>query len=97
MYEARTWQARLLGLALLDELPPGQALLIPHCRSVHTLGMRFAIDIVFLDRRGEAIRLVTAAQPRRAFGAPAARAVLETPAGQAERFIDAGAGALIAG
>lgn len=96
VFEARDRRARLLGLALLDHLPSDRALLIPGCRSVHTCGMRFPIDIVFLDRCGDVLRLVKAAEPRRAFGAPAARAVLETHAGQAERFIEAGAGDLAA-
>lgn len=41
--------ARLLGLALLRE-PPRHGLLLPSCRSVHTFGMRFAIDVAFLSR-----------------------------------------------
>ena len=41
-------RARLLGLAFLDPLPPGVALMIPRCRSVHTFGMRFPLDISFL-------------------------------------------------
>jgi uncharacterized membrane protein (UPF0127 family) len=40
---------RLAGLAGLAELPPGRALLLPRCRSVHTVGMRFAIDVAFLS------------------------------------------------
>lgn len=39
---------RLRGLALLPGLPAGRALLIPRCRSVHTVGMRFAIDVAFI-------------------------------------------------
>ncbi len=96
VFEAVTWRARLLGLALLDDLPPHQALLIPRCRSVHTFGMRFPIDVVFLDGHGGLVRHVEAARPRRAFGARAARAVFETAAGQAERFIEAAAGDLAA-
>src|SRR5215211_4536636 len=46
---ARSRLARLLGLALLARAPPGCALLLPRCRSVHTAGMRFALDIA--DRK----------------------------------------------
>ena len=63
--EAATFRARLLGLAFVRELPPGHALLIPRCRSVHTFGMRFAIDVVFLDERGRVIRVARAVPPRR--------------------------------
>ena len=40
---------RLLGLAGLRSLDAGHGLAIPRCTSVHTIGMRFAIDVVFLD------------------------------------------------
>src|SRR3954454_13187704 len=40
VHEATTLRSRLLGLAFMRSLPPGHALLIPHCRSVHTFGMR---------------------------------------------------------
>ncbi|MCA1678228.1 MAG: DUF192 domain-containing protein [Actinobacteria bacterium] len=52
VFTACSFRARLLGLALLDDLPLGCALLIPGCSSVHTFGMRFSIDIAFLDRSG---------------------------------------------
>ncbi len=96
VFEAGDARSRLLGLALLDGLPRDAALLIPRCRSVHTFGMRFALDLVFLGRGGKVVRVVHRAKPRRAFGARAAHAVLEVSVGDADRFIDAGAGALIA-
>ena len=48
-----TWVAagvslRLVGLVLLPALGAGQALLLPRCRSVHTFGMRFALDVAFV-------------------------------------------------
>jgi uncharacterized protein len=46
---ARGPGSRLLGLAGLAGLPPAGALLIPRCASVHTIGMRFAIDVAFLS------------------------------------------------
>jgi hypothetical protein len=41
-------RARLLGLAHLDLDEAGEGLLIPACSSVHTFGMRFALDVVFI-------------------------------------------------
>jgi uncharacterized membrane protein (UPF0127 family) len=38
----------LLGLSLVEKLPPDRGLLIPRCRSVHTVGMRFVIDVAFV-------------------------------------------------
>ncbi len=45
---ATSLRSRLLGLAFLDE-PQARCLLFPRCSSVHTFGMRFAIDVVFVD------------------------------------------------
>lgn len=86
---ATTPLSRLLGLALLDELSPGLALHLPRCHSVHTLGMRFALDLVFLDRRGAVVRTATDVGPGRLVGCRRARSVLETRAGEAPRFVAA--------
>jgi hypothetical protein len=45
---AESLAARLVGLAFVPGLPDGRALLLPRCRSVHTVAMRFPIDIAFL-------------------------------------------------
>lgn len=80
VYEATTGAARLLGLAFMRRPPPpGHALLIPNCRSVHTFGMRFPIDVVFLDERGRTLRVERSVPPRRVLFEPGAFAVLETP------------------
>lgn len=72
--------ARLLGLALLDRERAGPGLLIPRCRSVHTLGMRFALDIAFLDRDGAVVSRRSAVPPGRLLVERRAAAVLELPA-----------------
>ncbi|MBA2763740.1 MAG: DUF192 domain-containing protein [Thermoleophilaceae bacterium] len=81
-------RARLLGLALLDTIPERSVLLIPRCGSVHTFGMRFAIDVVFLNRLGVPLRVVESLPPRRAAGCRGARSVIETRAGEARRVLD---------
>lgn len=90
VYEATTFGARLLGLAWLRELPPGCALLLPDCRSVHTLGMRFALDVAFLDERGAPLRVVRGVARRRVLSCPGAFAVLETRAGELGLFVPGG-------
>jgi uncharacterized protein len=72
--------ARLLGLAWLDEIPAGWGLLIPRCSSVHTFGMRFALDLDFFDGEGRLVRRVEAVPPRRVVRCRRAAAVLERPA-----------------
>ena len=81
--------ARLLGLAMLDDLPSGWALLIPRCRSVHTVGMRFALDLAFLDSQGAAIRVDRRVPPGRVRSCRPADAVIETAAGRAHGFLAA--------
>jgi uncharacterized protein len=87
IHEANTLASRLLGLALLGSVPSGHALLIPDCRSVHTFGMRFAIDVAFLDYRGRPLRIERGVQRRRVLICRAAFAVLEAPAGEIERYV----------
>ena len=75
---AEGFWARAKGLAW-RRWPPDHALLIPGCRSVHTFGMRFALDIVFLDARGRVVRLERAVPRNRVLVCRAAAAVLEAP------------------
>lgn len=90
LHEARSLLSRTRGLAGLDDLPDRAALLIPRCRSVHTFGMRFVIDVIFLDGDRRVVRVEPYVPPRRVVWARAARAVVETRAGEAERFLAAG-------
>lgn len=85
-------RARALGLAWLRDIGPGCALLIAGCRSVHTFGMRFALDVLWLDAAGEVVRVDRAVAPRRVAGCRRARSVLETRAGEGEIFRQALAG-----
>src|SRR4051795_6088541 len=82
IHEANTLASRLLGLAFLRSLPSGHALLIPDCRSVHTFGMRFPIDVAFRDEGGRAVRCVHAVPRRRVLFCRSAFAVIEAPAGE---------------
>ncbi len=77
-------RARLLGLSLLDRRRAGSGLLIPGCRGVHTFGMRFALDLVFLDFDLRPVSLHRAVPPRRLVFERRAQAVLELPS-QPER------------
>ena len=81
---------RLRGLAGLDELDPDAALHLARCRSVHTAGMRFAVDLIWLDARGAVVRIDRDVGPGRLRTCPRARSVVETRAGRAQAFLDAG-------
>lgn len=77
---ATGFRARTLGLTLLDRSDAGPGLLIPRCSAVHTFGMRFALDLYFLDAAGAVLAVRRAVPPRRFAGCRAAAAVLEVPA-----------------
>lgn len=74
--------ARLLGLSRLDPDEAGPGLLIPRCSSVHTFGMRFPLDLVFIDRDGRPCSVRHRVPPRRLVWDRRASAVLELPAGR---------------
>ena len=83
---ADTHLTRLRGLLGTSELPVGNGLWIRPCRQVHMFGMRYAIDVVFLDEATRIVRLVTNLRPWRV--SPLVReamSVLELPAGTIAR------------
>ena len=78
---ARGALARLLGLALLSRERAGPGLLIPRCSAIHSFGMRFPIDVVFLDGQGRPLRRISGLAPGRVAGCRGAAAVLEVAQG----------------
>lgn len=64
-------------------------MLIPGCRSVHTVGMRFALDLVWLDRAGRVLAIERRVPPNRVRSRRDAAAVLEVPAGHGSGMISA--------
>ncbi|MGE3726203.1 MAG: DUF192 domain-containing protein [Candidatus Sericytochromatia bacterium] len=60
---ANSFFTRLRGLLGQKELKQEQGLLITPCHSVHTLGMHFAIGVVFLNRDGQVLHQISAMAP----------------------------------
>jgi len=83
---AAGFRSRLLGLAGLRWEEAGPGLLIPRCASVHTFGMRFALDVFFLDGRGGVMAVRRNVRPRRFVSHRGAAAVLEVPSAQRGEF-----------
>src|SRR4051812_13349061 len=81
--EARTPLARLRGLAWRDDAPG--ALHLPRCRSVHTFGMRFPLDLFWLDASGDLVRVDRDVAPRRFKSCRHARSVLEVRSPERDR------------
>jgi uncharacterized membrane protein (UPF0127 family) len=79
---ADTSVTRMVGLLGKDGLQPGEGLLIVPSQAIHTVAMRFAIDVVFVDRDWQVIHLSPAVAPFRMTGLHwKARSVLELPTG----------------
>ncbi len=95
--EARTHRARRRGLSRLDALAAEQALRIPQTPSVHTFGMRFALDLIWLDGAGNVVRVDREVPPRRMRFCRPGRSVIECNAGRADAFLAAGVGRAAAG
>ena len=76
---------RMRGLLGRDDLATGEGMLIKPAPSVHTFFMRFPIDVLFLDRDMRVLRIARELRPWRMAACRKARAVLELPAGEAER------------
>jgi uncharacterized protein len=74
---ATTRLSRLLGLALISRERAGPGLLIPDCRSVHTFGMRFRLDLLFLDEERSVIEIRRDVPPFRILRCPGAAAAME--------------------
>lgn len=62
------------------------AVLLDPCRSVHTFGMRFAIDVAFCDADGMVLRTVRLRPNRLGPTIWRARTVLEAEAGAFDRW-----------
>jgi len=78
---ADTRATRRRGLLGRDGLEPSTALLLLPSFSIHTMFMRFPIDVVFVNREGAVVRIVTNMGPWKMATAWRAHAVIEMAAG----------------
>jgi uncharacterized membrane protein (UPF0127 family) len=89
---ANSFLSRFRGLMLRQALQPDQGLLITRCPSVHSLFMRFAIDVIYLDHTGLVTRCTPHLKPWRAsagrsrLAGHATAHALELPAGSIQRL-----------
>lgn len=81
---ADTWWTRLRGLLFRPELQQGEGLLIVPCNGVHTFGMSYPIDVLFVDEAQEVAAVEHELKPWRATGLHrSSHCALELPAGRA--------------
>ncbi|HQR03486.1 MAG: DUF192 domain-containing protein [Proteobacteria bacterium] len=77
---ASAWE-RMRGLLGRPPLSEGQGFLIDPCPSVHTFGMGYPLDLVFLGPDYRILKQVSRLPPWRLAGCGGARATLELPPG----------------
>ncbi|MDQ6704399.1 MAG: DUF192 domain-containing protein [Acidobacteriota bacterium] len=78
---ADTGAKRRVGLLKHSSLKPGEGLWIVPCEAVHSFGMKFPIDVLFLDRSKKIRKTRAGMAPRRMAICLPAHSVLELPAG----------------
>ena len=78
---ADTSRKRRVGLLKHTSLPPGQGLWIAPCEAIHTFGMKFPIDVIFLDRQRKVLKTRQNMPRGRISASLWAHSVLELPAG----------------
>ena len=81
---AESYWSRFWGLMGRRALGEDEGLLIEPCSSIHTMFMRFAIDVIFLDKERRVLKIATVSPFRASIGRGSS-AVLEVPAGTAKR------------
>ncbi len=74
---------RMKGLLGQDSLAANEALILKPCFSIHTFFMRFAIDVLFLDKNMQIVRLIQNMPPNRLSPIVwASKMAIELPAGK---------------
>ena len=80
---ADTSEKRRKGLLKHTSLPKGEGLWISRCEAVHSFWMKFAIDILYLNKKKKVLKVRHNMVPWRLSGCLTAYSVLELPAGTA--------------
>lgn len=85
--QTQSIKERLGGLLVLVPLNINQALWITPCNSVHTFGMKYALDLVYIDKNDNVRDLVSGVKPWRMSFCLQAKSVMELTSGSLH-FLD---------
>jgi len=83
--EARCFFHRLKGWIGIRTARPGQGLYLTPCHGVHTWGLQFPVDVVYIDPQGIILEILTLRPWCLGPYLPACRGVLELPAGTCQQ------------
>jgi len=86
IFSTENMKERTKGLLALPTLKKSQGLLLNRCRSVHTMGMPYTIDVIYLTKKNKIIKIVSSLKPYRMSACIFANRTLEMLAGEAERL-----------
>ena len=78
---ARNLWHRFVGLLATPVLNQNEGLLLSPCSSVHTMWMRYSLDLIFMDKQGRVLKCVENVRPFRTASAKWAHYTLELPTG----------------
>ncbi len=79
------WE-RMKGLLGSEQLGNNDALIISPCNSVHTLFMKYAIDVIYLDKNGTIKKIVPQLKPWHFSFCLSSATTLELASGMAEKI-----------
>ncbi|MFM7081389.1 MAG: DUF192 domain-containing protein [Actinomycetota bacterium] len=80
--ESRTDRRR----GLIGQNDPQFALVLPHCKWIHTFGVRCVLDVAYLDDKSQVVKLQRVAPMRLPLPVRDAHTVVEAKAGSFERW-----------
>jgi uncharacterized protein len=79
---ATNFFSRMRGLIGSKPLEPGHGFVIPHCKGVHTFGMTFPLDIIFVDSSNQVVGIEEHILPNKTGHVfMSAKQVIECPVG----------------
>ena len=78
--------SRARGLLFTPPLKKSEGMLITPCNSVHTMGMNYILDIVFIDKKGYVVKVVKNLSPLRMTMKYTAASTLELISNESSRL-----------
>jgi uncharacterized protein len=86
VHKADNFLTRLVGLLKRKTLGPEEALWLMPSKGIHTIGMKFPIDVIFLNGKNRVVSMIPAMVPRRiSWFRFTAYSVLELPEGMIKK------------